>query len=87
MGHYDDIIEEENERRRQEEERRRTIRCEEIKAIIIRDIKDMNNDEIEFMGKVVSYMPALFESDMEFILEIMKDLPAYRGFFKVLRNK
>lgn len=87
MGHYDDIIEEERERRWQEEELRRTARCEEIKANIIRNTKQLNNDKTEFLGKVVSHLSDVDEGDMKFILEIMKDLPAYRGFFKVLRSK
>ena len=90
MGHYDDIIEAEHEQKRQEEERRRTARCEEIRANIIRNVTAMGNDEIEFLGKLFHYLAELREidsDDMKFILDIIDDLPAYRGFFKVLRNK
>ena len=87
MGHYDDIIEEEQERKRQEEERRRTARAAETKAKLINIIKDMDNDETEFVERFMKYLPTLIDTDMEFVLDIMSDLQAYRGFFKVLRNK
>ena len=86
MGHYDDIIEREEERKRQEHERRRSAKAAETKANMIRKINSMGNDDIEFLGELIDFMPAFTNGDAKFIMDIVKDLPAYRGFFKVLRK-
>jgi hypothetical protein len=87
MGHYDDIIEREEEREREEWERRRSAKAAETKANMIRIINLMDNDDIEFLKEFLNYLPALTSGDMKFVLDVMVDLPAYRGFFKVLEKR